>query len=208
MKRTVLYLNRYSFAVFSFVFVFLLVFGQALFTLWVGPRVAAHCLPLVPWLAFGYAFGAAAHQNSIGTLFGLAKHRWHNYGLVIESLVLLGGWILFVPGRPLWFAAAWWAISLVLNRGLRPTWMVCRALGISFLHLLGGIYFRPLVASAFTALLSLALLYWAPPSNWYSLGVTIAITGIFHLGCCFTVVLAPEHRRLLLNLRSMSRAPA
>jgi hypothetical protein len=172
--------------------------------LWVGARVAAGCAPLIPWLAFGYAFGAAAHQNSIATLFGMARHRWYNYGLVIESLVMLGGWILFVPARPLSFAAAWWSISFVLNRGLRPTWSVARALGMSFADLLSGIYLRPLAAMALTACIALVLLLRARHSNWYLLAAMAAITGSFHLGCCFIFVLAPEHRRLLLSFRPQS----
>lgn len=202
LRRAVLYLNRYAFAIFSFVFVFLMVFGNAFLTRWVGPEVAAHCMPLIPWLAFAYAAGAAAHQNSVATLFGLGAHHWYNYGLVIEALVLLGGWMFFVPTRPLSFAAAWWAVSLVLNRGLRPSWLVSRALAISFTDLLGGIFLRPLAVSSLTAALAVLLLFNAPHTTWFSLVALASVLGVFHLCCCFVLVLAPEHRRLLLNFRT------
>ncbi|MEQ1948715.1 MAG: oligosaccharide flippase family protein [Bryobacteraceae bacterium] len=208
MRRAVLYLNRYAFALFHFVFVFLLLFGDSLFTLWVGPTVAAQCRPIIPWLAFGYAYGYAAHQNSIGTLFGLAAHQWFSYGLLIESAILLGGWFFFIPSQPLWFAAAWWGISLFLSRGLRPTWHVARTLHISFAGLLGGIYIRPLVASALTATLGIVLLRTMPPSDWYSLLAIAATLGLFHLACCFVLVLAPDHRQLILNFRAALRGAA
>ncbi|MEQ1885790.1 MAG: oligosaccharide flippase family protein [Bryobacteraceae bacterium] len=208
IRRAVLYLNRYAFALFHFVFLFLLIFGDSLFALWVGPAVAAQCKPLIPWLAFGYAYGAAAHQNSIGTLFGLAAHHWYNYGLLVESAILLGGWLLLIPSQPLWFAAAWWSVSYFLSRGLRPTWSVARALHISFLELIGGIYIRPLVASVFTWLLGVILIRTVQPSNWYSLIAVATGLGLFHLACCFVLVLAPDHRQLILNFRTAFRGAA
>jgi O-antigen/teichoic acid export membrane protein len=201
VERTVLYLNRYTLAIFSFVTASLLVFGRPLFTLWVGPAVAAHCLPLIPWLAGAYALGCAAHQHSIATLFGLAAHRSYNFGLVIEGLVLLGGWLLFVPGRPLWFAAAWWAISLVLNRGLRTSWLVSRKLNISWTHLLAGIYFRPLLVAALTIACEVMLLWLFPPASWTSLAGLGAIAGMVHLGFSIALVMSPEHRSLLFRFR-------
>jgi hypothetical protein len=204
----VLYLNRYAFALFHFVFIFLIIYGDALFTLWVGPAVAAQCRPIIPWLAFGYAYGAAAHQNSIGTLFGLAEHHWYNYGLLIEAVILLGGWILLLPTQPLWFAAAWCGISHFLSRGLRPTWNVARALHISFLNLLAGIYVRPLAVSALTATLGIVLLRAVPPTGWYSLLAIASALGLFHLACCFVFVLAPDHRQLILNFRMALRGNA
>jgi hypothetical protein len=141
-------------------------------------------------------------------LFGLAAHRWYNYGLVIESLLMLAGWMFLVPSRPLYFAAAWWGVSLFLNRGLRPSWLVSRSLGISFRSLLAGIYVQPLLASAATATLAGVLFIAIPHSNWYQLGGLAVVLGVFHLTSCFFFVLAPEHRRMLLNFRTLSKAPA
>ena len=208
LRRTVLYLNRYSFAMFIFVYLFLLLFGRSLFTVWVGPVVAEHCLPLIPWLGFGFAFGSSAHIHSIGTLFGMAKHRAYNYGVVVESLIMLCGWLLFLPSRPLWVAAAWWAVSLFLGRGLRPSWSVSRALGIPYSGMLASIYVRPLLASVLTTLVGLALLYFVPPSTLFGVLATAASLGLFHLAACYGIVLAAEHRHALKNIRSGIAAPA
>ncbi len=201
MERTVRYLNRYTFMLFLFVAVFLLVFGRSLFTLWVGPEIAERCLPLIPWLVFGYTFGAAAHQNSIATLFGMGEHRGYNFGLVAEAGVLLVGWWIFLPTQPLAFAAAWWAISFFLNRGLRPSWIVSRAIGISFLALLRDIHIRPLVAAGFTAGLAVAMLYAFNPDSWWGLAWMAACLGLLHLLLLYAFVLWPQHRELIWNMR-------
>jgi O-antigen/teichoic acid export membrane protein len=208
VERTVVFLNRYALALFSVVVVFLLVFGRSLFTLWVGPLVAEQCLPLVPWIACGYAFGFAAHQQSVATLFGLAAHRNYNFGVVLEALVLAGGWFLFVPSEPLWFAAAWWSLSLILNRGLRTSWLVSRALNLSWIRLLSGILVRPVGAAALTALVALLISSVYTPHNLGALLVLAAGLGLVHLFFCLVIVLSPTHRRVLLRFRSRTPAHA
>jgi len=195
-----MFLNRYSLALFGFVFVFLMVLGEPLFRLWVGPAIAAECMPLLPWIALGYTFGAAANQHSISALFGLAAHRLFNFSLIVEAAALAIGMTVFVPGRPLSFVAAWWAISLFLNRGLHPTWRVCRSLSTSFAGMLEQIYLRPLIVIGLVYGMAWTGARFFSIENWFSLGLAAVSFGVLYSALCVWLVLDREHRRLLWKM--------
>jgi hypothetical protein len=120
---------------------------------------------------------------------------------VLEGAVLFAGWWIFLPGRPLWFASAWWAVSFFLNRGLRPTWIVARAIGARYLPLLADIHLRPLLAASVTAAAALVIRESFDLTSWLALALAAAATGALHLSLFYAAVLSAEHRDTLWAMR-------
>ncbi|MEO8592450.1 MAG: oligosaccharide flippase family protein [Candidatus Solibacter sp.] len=143
-----IYLNRYCVTLFLPLVVFLLVYGTELLRIWVkDAKVVAQSGPLLPVFAVTTMFAVAGQFNSTSMLYGLSRHDRMAKGMLVEGVLgILGIWLL-LPHYGLIGVA--WLVGLlaVANRGLYVPWLVCRALGRSFLNYMQGIYLRPLLTA-------------------------------------------------------------
>ena len=152
-----MHLNRYCFALFLPVCVFLWFYGAELLTVWVGPAMAAQSAPLLLPVALGNALALAAQFNSSSILFGLAQHHGFARNAVLEALLLCGGLTVMIPRHGI-LGAAWLVAGLmVINRGVATPWLLCRHLEFSFFKYMSFIYIRPLLAAVPAVLMGLSL---------------------------------------------------
>lgn len=152
-----MHLNRYCFALFLPVCVFLWFYGQELLTVWVGAEMAAQSAPLLLPVALGNALALAAQFNSSSILFGLAQHHAYARNAVLEAVLLCGGLAVVIPRYGILGAAWLVAVLMILNRGLATPWLLCRYLDFSFAGYMSFIYGRPLLAAAPGVAVGLAL---------------------------------------------------
>ena len=197
IARQGILLNRYCFALFAPVSIFLLVFGEGLLRAWV-PTFVPYSAPLLLPLVLGTAWAVAGQYVSASLLFGLAKHAAWAWLSLSEALVLLPGLAWALPRYGLVGAAWVSAIAMVLFRGLAVPWYLCRALRFSPSRFLVSIYTRPLLT---------ALPVWAAAQAWHTatgwgagllelLTAAAAISAVY-LGAAFFTTLEPAHQRML-----------
>jgi O-antigen/teichoic acid export membrane protein len=160
------YANRYSLALFLPVTVFLLVFGNEIYGLWIRPEFAAQSAYLLPAFLFGHTL-ASSQFNSASVLFGLGRHQTYSKTLLAEAILTIISMILVLPRFGL-FGAAWLSNGLMaLNRCGLACILICRELGVSVWQYALRIYSAPCAIGAF----SFALLFWLkrhglPGHNW------------------------------------------
>ena len=68
------YANRYSLAIFLPIPIFLLIYGNELYVMWMGSDIASHSAYLLPAFLFGHAI-VASQMNSVSVLFGIGRHQ-------------------------------------------------------------------------------------------------------------------------------------
>jgi O-antigen/teichoic acid export membrane protein len=198
IARLGVYLNRYCFALFVPLSLFLLIYGKALIQLWVGPAFSMHAAPLLPAFVLMTSFGVAGQFNSVGILFGMAKHDTFAKAMVAEAVTTLTGMALVLPRFGI-LGAAWVACGVAIaNRGLVTPYLLCRNLELSLPRYLRSIYLVPVLL----ALPSAALAYWMrnswlPGKNWVELLTALAFLSAQYYAIFFFTGFDKEHRWML-----------
>jgi len=205
-----IYANRYAFVLFMPLSLFLLVYGNELLKVYVGPLYVQWSGPLIPLFVISVSFAIAGQYNSTNVLYGLAKHKKYAWGLVTEAALFCAG-LWFITPRYGILGAAWVsAILMIANRGIYTAWLVCESVGMSFLFYMKEIYLRATLLAVVVAAAGWGLkAYVLPGRNLPQLiaaGVLISI--LFMSGALFLCV-EPHHRDLLLGklLRRFRGAP-
>ena len=197
IARQGILLNRYCFALFAPMGIFLLVFGEGLLRVWV-PSFVPFSAPLLLPLVLGTAWAVAGQYVSASLLFGLARHAawaWLSMG---EALVLLPGLLWVLPRHGL-VGAAWVSMAaMIVFRGLAVPWCLCRALQFPAPRFLLSIYTRPLL----TALpVWAAAQAWSQATGWGNSWLELAVAGGavagVYMGAAFFTTLEPAHQRML-----------
>lgn len=193
-------LNRYSLMLILPFSIFLLIWGRELIAKWVGASFAENAAPLLPAFVFSTTLAIAGQYNSIGMLFGMARHQVYSRTLVLEGLLAFAGFLVVLPRYGIVGAA--WAIAglAVLNRGLVTPFLLCRYLDISYARFMGAIYVRPLLLAVPVTAGGLLLKQQMPGGTWFELLLALgALAAIYYAGAFFVVV-EREHRTLFLSL--------
>jgi O-antigen/teichoic acid export membrane protein len=196
-----IYSNRYCFALFTPLTVFLLIYGRELIGRWINPVYALHSAPLLPVLAPAIALVMAGQFNSSAILFGINKHRGYARAMMLEAAGSVVGMAVVIPRFGILGAAWVTAVLMILSRGLYTPLLVCRSLKFPWLSYMREIYLRPVA----TAIPVAALAYLGKSQGLYgrtwpqliAAGAFIAVS--FYLAAYFTTV-EPGHRRAFLNL--------
>jgi O-antigen/teichoic acid export membrane protein len=194
------FVNRYCLTLFLPLSIVLWVYGGEIFTLWVGPDVAAESAPLLPILLVGASLGIAAQQNSSAILYGLGRHRAFAMGLLVEgALVMLG--IVYVLPRYGLVAVIWLSAGLlILDRGLWASWLVCRYLGLPYLGYMRDIYVRPLLAAVpVVAGAYLIKLQGLDGATWLEIAAAAILVALGYYGLAFFWCVQPRHRSALVH---------
>jgi len=191
------YANRYSLALFLPVTVFLLVFGNEIYGLWIRPDFAAQSAYLLPAFLFGHTL-ASSQFNSASVLFGLGRHQTYSKALLAEAILTIIGMILVLPRFGLW-GAAWLSNGLMaLNRGGLACLLICRELGVSVWQYALRIYAAPCAIGA----LSFALLFWLkrhglPGRNWQEILEAGALMMVPYTLATYFFCISAGHRAMV-----------
>ena len=198
IARLSTYLNRYCFALFLPFSVFLFLYRWELIRMWVGASFALQSAPLVIPFVLSTSIAVAGQFNSVGILFGMAKHSAYAKALMVEGIIAVAGISAVLPRFGI-VGAAWVAASAaLLNRGLFTAYLLCRTLEMRWLGNLRAIYVRPLLLAAPTFVLGYVMkLYWLRGRNWLEILSALALLGLQYYLLYFFTGVEKEHRSML-----------
>jgi O-antigen/teichoic acid export membrane protein len=146
LVRLAVQANRYGLVVFMPATIFLWLFGEPVFRVWLTPQVAAISSPLLPVFLLGVVFADASQFNSSSMLYGLGRHRVFGFLLLAEGLVSSALVYYFALNGSLWHAALAASTLMILNRGLVTPYLLCLHLRYSVVRYLAEVSVRPLAA--------------------------------------------------------------
>jgi O-antigen/teichoic acid export membrane protein len=185
-RRLFLEGGKYCLVLTTFIVTVLLVLGQSVLALWVGPRLASasdlvvlltlgEALPMAQWVSFSVILGKGGHRRL--AFYSLAE----NLAALPLALLLAGPWGL--AGVCVAFA-----VPAALFRGLLQLLYACGLVGVS-----PGEYVRralvPVLAVAAGPALGLVVLaWWRPVDGWAALVGYTAGYGVAHLLACGLLV--------------------
>jgi O-antigen/teichoic acid export membrane protein len=190
------YTNRYCFALFAPVAIFLLSYGKELFSVWIRPDFAEQCAYLLPVLLIGELI-MAGQTNSVSILFGMGRHKTYSRWLLAESLLSAAGVAAVLPHWGLYGAV--WVRSLLMAviRGVAVCWLVARELSVSPLAYAARIYSVPaLVAAGVWGVLFAFKHSLVAGRNWGELFTAAALMGALYIPLTFRFSIAPHHREM------------
>jgi O-antigen/teichoic acid export membrane protein len=148
LVRLAVHSNRYGLMVFMPATIFLWLFGDAVFRVWLTPQVAAISAPLLPVFLLGVVFADASQFNSSSMLYGLARHRVFGFLLLAEGVLSSAVVYYFAQAGSLWQAALGASVLMIVNRGLVTPYLLCQHLQYSVVRYLAEVSLRPLAAGA------------------------------------------------------------
>jgi O-antigen/teichoic acid export membrane protein len=200
VARLGILINRYCFMLFMPLTLGVLVYGTQLFRLWIDPRFAAMCAPILPVIALGITLSTVAQFNSGSILYGLGKHQRYAYSLMVEAALCFAGLWWAIPRYGILGAAWVTSALLVLNRGIVLSWLICRAVHIDIGKYLTGIYVSPILAAIPALLFALWIRsHGIPGSNWAQVIGGGAIIAVAYYAVAYFVCVETRHRAMPLK---------
>ena len=185
--------NRYSMVVFMPAVIFLIVYGDAVFSLWLTPQFAAMSAPLLPFVLLGTLLSDAAQFNSSSMLYGLGKHQTVSRLLLVESVLSMLLIYHFATRADLVSAAAASAALMVLNRGVVTPYLLCRQLTYPVRRYVVEIAARPLAAGLFVAaILWVCRVTWLAGKTGSEIGLAVVICSSLYFLVACRVLRAPR----------------
>jgi len=202
-----IYSNRYCFALFVPLALFLLIYGRELVSFWMTEAVAERSALLLPIMVPTIAFVMAGQFNSSAILYGLGKHQRYAFGLMVEAVLNVTGMLLFVPRFSI-VGAAWVSSILMLSiRGLYTPYLVCKNLDASFVDYMLAIYLRPLLTALPVAAVGMLLKSYLPGGNLIELLAVSGSIGVMYFGLAFFTCFETNHRQRLFDWMWRKLAP-
>lgn len=197
LARMGIYINRYCFVLFAPVAIALIVYGTALFRLWIKPEFAAMSAPLLPPLVIGITLAVAAQYNSSSILYGLGKHQKFAISLFVEAVLCITGVYFVTPRYGLMGVAVVSSTLLVINRGLVTSWLLCRAVQFPLGSFLARIYLPPLAVAVPATLFAVWMKsHWLPGTSFVQLILACGLLAALYYAIAFFTCLKKEHRML------------
>jgi O-antigen/teichoic acid export membrane protein len=200
IARMGIYINRYCFMLFTPLTLGVIVYGRQLFSVWIDPKFAAMCTPILPIMAIGVTLGCVAQFNSSSILFGLGKHHKFAYSLMVEAALCFAGLWWSIPRYGILGAAWVTSVLWIANRGIVLSWLLCRAIHFDFWKYLGGIYVSPLLAAIPALLIGpWVKRHWLPGHNLFQVIAGGALLALIYYATAYFLCLEPQHRSMPLN---------
>jgi O-antigen/teichoic acid export membrane protein len=191
-----IYTNRYCFALFAPLAIFLLSYGKELFSVWIRPDFAEQCAYLVPVLLIGEVI-TAGQTNSVSILFGMGRHKTYSRWLLAESMLAAAGVAAVLPHWGLYGVVWVRSILMAVIRGAAVCWLVARELGVSPLAYAARIYSVPTLVASGVCVALFAFKHWVSAGrNWGELFTAAAIMGVLYIPLTFRFSVAPHHREM------------
>ena len=199
--------NRYGLMVFMPATIFLWLFGETVFRVWLAPEYAVWSAPLLPVFLVGVVFADASQFNSGSMLYGLARHRAFGILLLIEGLLSSALVYHFASTGTLWHAALSASLLMIVNRGLVTPYLLCQQLNYSLLRYLGEVSVRPLATGALAGAVMWSFRAMGLPlTTLVDIGVAGVLTTAVYVVIAGRFCVLAEHRDWLLMLVAR-RAP-
>jgi O-antigen/teichoic acid export membrane protein len=154
--------NRYSLVVFLPAAIFLTVYGDALFGVWLrNATFVALSAPLLPVFVLCTVLSDATQFNSSSILYGMARHRGFSWLLLAEGLVATPLIYEFARRGDLYSAALASSLVMVISRGILTPYLLCRELRYPT-----GKYIVRIAGPPLAAGLAVAAVMWACRLTW------------------------------------------
>lgn len=195
-----IYSNRYCLAIFMPLALLLWMDGPQFFRLWVGAKVAAYSVPVLPILLVGYVIAVVGQLSSGMLLLGMGRHQRYARGLAVETVLGFLFLALAIPRYGIVGAAWVIAILMIADRCFYTSYIASRTVGLGMWPYLHRIYTRP-----FAAAIPAFALGWVlhqtilPGDNWLQIGLLGAMVGLVYYALALGMCIEPRHRRLLLD---------
>ena len=195
LSRLAVFPNRYCLVMFMPMAVFLAIFGDQLFQLWVGAAFAAQSAPILPVLLAGSVIAHVGQFSSTMLLQGLARNQQYARGLLAEALIGIVLMIWAIPRYGILGGAVAASVLMILNRAVYVSWLTSRVVRMPFWSYVTEIYFYPFAA----AVPAVLLLWWIRSSvftqaGWLSLATAGLIAGLSYYPVAWFTCLAPQDR--------------
>ena len=211
LRSLTVLINRYCYALFLPLAIFLLIFGKALLARLVNPEFAAHSAGVLPLVTILVALTIAGMFNTVATLIGQGRHRPYAWGLTAEVVVYIAALAWAIPRHGV-EGAAWASLCvLTLSRGLLPAWIFCRQSDYSLASFLASIYVAPTLTAIPAAVTGVFLeSTYLPGATWMELIIAGAIIASVYFAVALFTCLSAEHRHAIRRLleRRLGRVPA
>jgi O-antigen/teichoic acid export membrane protein len=195
-------INRYCLTAFLPIGVILWTYRAEVIHAWIRKAIyVSESAPLVPLFVLGAVFALVGQSNAPSILYGLGMHRGYARGLLVEACASIASLFYVIPRYGIWGAAAVAVTLMILDRGLYTPWYLCRALRVSYVRYMTGVYSRPLL----TAIPLVALIYAVkatilPGRNLLEIAAASGLAGVVGWGLGFLTSLEPDHRALFRDL--------
>ena len=197
LPELAIYTNRYCVVLFMPIAIFLWIYGDAIFTLWLPP-IARFSAPLLRVMLIGYVIAVIGQFSSGMLLQGLGRHQRYGRAVMTEAVLCVIGLTWAIPHYGI-IGAAWvTSILMTLDRGLFTPWLVSREMNFSFLKFIASIYVWPFLSAIPAFGMAIALRATVlPGNNWFQIGVVMALIGIAYFAIALFLCVPPNHRELL-----------
>jgi O-antigen/teichoic acid export membrane protein len=195
LRRMAIDVSRYSLTLYMPATLFLMIYGQALLSVWISPEFAANCEGVLPALLTGGVLAYAAQYSSGSILFGMGKHQTYSRMLLLEAALTVAGTILVLPVYGIAGAAWVKSIFMLANRGMCGAYLLNRELRSNLGAYLISVYGPPIAIAVPVA----GLLWWLretilPGANWVQLIGCGAVAVVLYFVLAYHFCLRPEHR--------------
>lgn len=189
------YGNRYCLMLWLLVATWLSVYGTALFRIWIKPEFADHVVWILPCMIFGYTFWVGQFVSA-SVLMGTGEYNEYSISLMIEAILLTGGFVFILPRFGLNGAAAWMGFLIFSNRFVNLARIFAKKFHINVF----GFVWRSFRGPLSIGLLDILLLWivrshWLPGKSWKELIITGAANTILLGLAALWLVAEPEHRQ-------------
>ena len=193
------YANRYSLAIFLPIPIFLLIYGNELYVMWMGSDIASHSAYLLPRIPVWPCDSCLANEFGLGAVRASGGARHTSRFLLGEALLTVLGMTLVLPHFGL-LGAAWLANGLMaLNRGLIVGLLLCTELKMSVGTFAARVYAKPCLVGAATFLGLMALKHQGLhgqtlPQILTAVFACMAVPYVLH---SYLLCVSAEHRELV-----------
>lgn len=196
LRQLGVYTNRFCLAIFLPVTVFLLVYGEAFFALWIRPDFAANSAPFLPVLLIGYTL-AAGQFNSSSILYGTGQHRKLARAWLAEAVFTVAGIAVALSFFGLYGAAWVLALGMALNRSVFVCWFFARKMNISAARYALDVA-KPVLPAAISLVVMGSLKTWVwPGTSWGQMFLAVAVSNSLYLVIGYFFLLDAGLRALL-----------
>jgi O-antigen/teichoic acid export membrane protein len=163
--------------------------GEEFLGLWMGPKYASPCYPVLLVLSIGI-LAHISQFTAIQVLQGINRHKFTAQSAIAEGFVKIALCYFLVAGYGNLGVAIGTAIPMVLNNLVAIPWYVCRSVRIPLRDYFPEAFLRPLTSGAvFGGVLFGMKQVWMPDS-WLRLCMIIAVGllayGMLAAKTCFT----------------------
>lgn len=195
-----IYANRYCLSLFVPFAVFLTVYGNELFSIWVTPEFARNAVYLLPPLIVGFGLGQAAQFCTGSILFGLGRQQRYAHVVFGEAAASVLLMLLVIPRYGIFGAAVVAAVLMILTRGCIAPWFLCRHLSVPYRRFMQSILLPPIVSALPATALLWNLKRWGLTGrNWGEL-ILAGVAGSALYGVtAFYVCVNRNHRSLIVG---------